>query len=159
MRMVLKMLILSDALMIALAGGASAQVLGPDETMIRGSAPVTFRVAVKLANLMPDVGHVRVHCVLLQGPTPLAHGHTTSLVTASGNFDSVVTVPVNILYPNQTEAKLSQANKYTCSMLLLNNSTPSQAWTPDRANVPVWAQPKAGTAFVKSISGIFPPKQ
>ena len=145
--------------LVVSATAAHAQTLGPGETMIRGSAPVTFSVAVKISNLMPDVANVRVHCVLRQGATPIVHGETTSLVSSSGNFDSVVTVPVNILYPNQTEVKISQATHYNCSMQLLNNGNPPQVWAPDKADAPVWAQPKAGTAFVKNISGTFPPKQ
>jgi hypothetical protein len=139
--------------------GASAQSLGPGETMVRGSAPVTFKVAVKVANLMPDVAQVRVNCVLLQGGVPIAHGETTSQISSSGHFDGVVTVPVNILYPNQTEVKISQATNYNCSLQLLSNATPPLAWTPDKTNAPVWAQPKAGTQFVKNIGGTFPPKQ
>jgi hypothetical protein len=139
--------------------GASGQALSPGETMIRGSAPVTLKVAVKVSNLMPDVAHVRVHCILHQGAMPIVRGETTSQIPSSGNFDGVVTVPVNILYPNQTEVKISQATNYNCTMQLLNNANPPQVWAPDRANAPVWAQPKAGSAFAKSIGGAFPPKQ
>jgi hypothetical protein len=150
---------LFGALLIVSATGTHAQTLAPGETMIRGSAPVTFRVAVNISNLMPDVAHVRVHCVLQQGSVPIVHGETTSLVSTSGNFESVVTVPVNILYPNQTEVKISQATSYNCSMQLLNNANPPQVWAPDKTNAPVWAQPKADTPFAKIISGKFPPKQ
>jgi hypothetical protein len=150
---------LFSALMFVPASGASGQTLSPGETMIRGSAPVTFRVAVKVSNLMPDVTHVRVNCVLHRGAMPIVRGETTSLISSSGNFNSVVTVPVNILYPNQTEVKISQATNYNCSMQLINDTNPPQVWAPDRANVPMWAQPKPGAAFVKSISGSFPPKQ
>jgi hypothetical protein len=139
--------------------GASGQSLSPGEVMVRGSAPVTFKVAVKVSNLMPDVAHIRVHCILHQGVAPIAHGYTTTQISSSGNFDSAVTVPVNILYPNQTEVRISQANNYNCSLQLLNNADPPQVWPPDKTNAPVWAQPKAGTAFAKSIGGIFPPKQ
>jgi hypothetical protein len=151
--------VLFGALLLMPGPLAHAQLLGPGEMMVRGSAPVTFKVAVKLASLMPDVAHVRVHCVLQQGSVPIAHGETTSQVSSSGHFDSVVTVPVNILYPNQTEAKVSMATQYNCSLQLLNNSNPPQVWAPDKANVPVWAQPKTGTPFAKRISGTFPPKQ
>jgi hypothetical protein len=150
---------LFGALIFAPVTGASGQSLSPGETIIRGSAPVTFKVAVKISNLMPDVAHVRVHCVLHQGTIPIVHGETTSQVSSSGNFDSVVTVPVNILYPNQTEVKISLATNYNCSFQLLNNANPPQVWAPDRTNAPVWAQPKAGSAFAKSIGGVFPPKQ
>jgi len=146
------------ALIFAPVTGASGQSLSPGETMIRGSAPVTFKVAVKILNLMPDVAHVRVHCYLHQGAMPIVRGETTSQIPSSGNFDSVVTVPVNILYSNQTEVKISQATNYNCSMQLLNNGNPPQVWAPDRANAPVWAQPKAGTPFTKLISGKFPPR-
>ena len=139
--------------------GASAQLLAPGEQMIRGSAPVTFRVAVKVSNLMPDVAQIRVHCVLQQGVVPIVHGETTSQISSSGHFDGVVTVPVNILYPNQSEVKVSHATNYNCSLQLLNNANPPQVWTPDKSNAPVWAQPKTGTVFAKSISGKFPPKQ
>ena len=147
------------ALLFMATNGAKAQTLAPAETMVRGSAPVTFRVSVKVSNLMPDVAQVRVHCVLQQGTVPIAHGETTSQIATSGNFDGVVTVPVNILYPNQSEPRISQANSYSCSLQLLNNATPPQVWTPDKANVPVWAQPKAGTQFTNTITGKFPPKQ
>jgi hypothetical protein len=150
---------LFGALVLVPVTGASGQTLAPGETMIRGSAPVTFKVAVKISNLMPDVAHVRVHCVLQRGAMPIVHGETTSLVSSSGNFDSVVTVPVNVLYPNQTEVRILQATNYNCSMQLLNNGNPPQVWTPDRANAPVWAQPGSRAAFVKSIGGAFPPKQ
>jgi hypothetical protein len=140
-------------------GGAAAQALAPGEVMVRGSPPVTFRVAVKVLNLMPDVTHVRVHCVLQQGATPIVHGETTAQVSSSGNFDGVVTVPVNILYPNQLEAKISQVTNYNCALHLVNNGNPPQVWAPDRANAPVWAQPKPGTTFVKTIGGKFPPKR
>jgi hypothetical protein len=138
--------------------GASGQSLSPGETMVRGSSPVTFKVAVKVANLMPDVAHIRVHCILHQGTVQIAHGYTTTQISSSGNFDSTVTVPVNILYPNQTEVKISQANSYNCSLQLLNNADPPQVWPPDKTNAPVWAQPKAGSIFAKSIGGKFPPK-
>ena len=151
--------ILLGVLMFVPVTGADGQSLAPGETMIRGSAPVTFKVTVKISNLMPDVAHVRVNCVLHQGAVPIVHGETISQVSSSGNFDGVVTVPVNILYPNQTEVKISQATNYNCSMQLLNNGNPPQVWAPDKANAPVWAQPKAGSAFAKSISGAFPPKQ
>jgi len=81
------------ALMLPMAG-ANGQSLNPGEVMVRGSAPVTFRVAVKVSNLMPDVAHVRVHCVLHQGTVPIAHGYTTTQISSSGNFDSTVTVPM-----------------------------------------------------------------
>ena len=139
--------------------GAGAQSLSPGEVMVRGSAPVTFRVAVKVSNLMPDVAHIRVHCIVHQGAAPIAHGYTTTQISSSGNFDSTVTVPVNILYPSQTEVKISQANNYNCSLQLLNNADPPQVWPPDKTNAPVWAQPKAGSVFAKSIGGKFPPKQ
>ena len=139
--------------------GAGAQSLSPGEVMVRGSAPVTFRVAVKVSNLMPDVAHIRVHCILHQGAAPIAHGYTTTQISSSGNFDSTVTVPVNILYPNQTEVRISQANNYNCSLQLLNTADPPQVWPPDKTNAPVWAQPKAGSVFAKSIGGVFPPKQ
>ncbi len=147
------------ALMIAPMTGANGQSLSPGETMVRGSSPVTFKVAVKVANLMPDVAHVRVHCILHQGAVPIAHGYTTTQISSSGNFDSTVTVPVNIVYPSQTEMKISQANTYNCSLQLLNNADPPQVWPPDKTNAPVWAQPKAGSVFAKSIGGKFPPKQ
>src|SRR5262249_37294847 len=141
------------------AAGAQAQSLNPGETMIRGSAPVTFRVAVKVSNLMPDVAHVRVHCVLQHGGIPGAHGETTSHGSTSGQFDGVVTVPGHILYPNQTEARIAQATKYDCALQLLNNANPPQVWTPDKTNAPVWAQPRAGSQFTRNIGGTFPPKQ
>src|SRR5262245_33401511 len=71
------------------ATGASGQSIAPGETMVRGSAPVTFKVAVKVSNLMPDVAQVRVNCVLLQGGVPIIHGETTSQISSSGNFDGV----------------------------------------------------------------------
>ena len=145
-------------LLFALVTEASGQMLNPGETMVRGTAPVTFKVAVKVSSLMPDVAHIRVHCVLHQGTVPIAHGYTTTQISSSGNFDSTVTVPVNILYPNQTEVRISQANTYNCSLQLLNNAEPPQVWAPDKANAPVWAQPKGGTDFAKSIGGKFPPK-
>lgn len=147
------------ALMSVPVTEASGQTLAPGETMVRGSAPVTFKVAVKVSNLMPDVAQVRVHCVLNQGTVPVVHGETTSQISTTGNFDGVVTVPMNILYPNQTDVRISQANNYNCSLQLLNNATPPQVWAPDKANVPVWAQPKPGADFAKTISGKFPPKQ
>ena len=150
---------MSCALLLAPLTGAVGQSLSPGETMVRGSSPVTFKVAVKVANLMPDVAHLRVHCILHQGAVPIAHGYTTTQISSSGNFDSTVTVPVNILYPSQTEVKISQANAYNCSLQLLNNADPPQVWPPDKTNAPVWAQPKSGTVFAKSISGKFPPKQ
>lgn len=159
MRQMRSFVVLFCALLFAPVTEASAQLLGPGETMVRGSAPVTFKVAVKVTNLMPEVAQVRVHCVLLQGGVPIIHGETTSQIASSGNFDGVVTVPVNILYPNQTEVKVSQATNYNCSLQLLSNATPPQAWTPDKSNAPVWAQPKAGTSFIKNIGGTFPPKQ
>ena len=159
MRNVRSLIVLFCALQFVPVTGASAQLLGPGETVVRGSAPVTFKVAVKVSNLMPEVAQVRVHCVLLQGGVPIIHGETTSQISSSGNFDGVVTVPVNILYPNQTEVKISQATNYNCSLQLLSNATPPQMWAPDKANAPVWAQPKAGAAFVKNIGGTFPPKQ
>jgi hypothetical protein len=150
---------LIGASVIAAAGNAHGQALAPGEMMVRGSAPVTFRVAVKVSNLMPDVAHVRVHCMLLLGAIPIAHGETTTQVSSSGNFDGTVTVPVNVLYPNQTEVKISQATRYDCALQLLNNANPPQVWAPDKANAPVWAQPKPGSAFARTISGPFPPKQ
>jgi hypothetical protein len=146
-------------LMLGPLADATAQSLSPGETMVRGSAPVTFRVAVKITNLMPDVAQVRVNCVLHQGVMPIARGETTSQVSSSGNFDGPVTVPVNILYPNQTELKISQATSYNCNLQLISNGNPPQVWSPDKTNAPVWAQPKSGTKLVKSISGSFPPKQ
>lgn len=151
--------VMFGALLFLPATGASAETLGPGEMMVRGSAPVTFKVAVKLSNLMPDVAHVRVHCVLHQGAVPIVHGETTSQVPSSGNFDSVVTVPLNVLYPNQTEVKILQATSYNCALQLLNNGNPPQVWAPDKTNAPVWAQPKPGTAFAGNIGGKFPPKQ
>jgi hypothetical protein len=151
--------VLICALTLARTPGASGQTLAPGEAMVRGSAPVTFRVAVKVANLMPDVTHVRVHCVLHHGGIPIIHGETTSQVSSSGNFDGIVTVPVNILYPNQAETTISKATNYNCALQLLNNANPPQVWEPDRANVPVWAQPKAGSAFTKNIGGAFPPRR
>jgi hypothetical protein len=150
---------LFGALIFLPVSGASGQSLSPGEVMVRGSAPVTFRVAVKVSNMMPDVAHIRVHCIMHQGAAPIAHGYTTTQISSSGNFDSAVTVPVNILYPNQTEVKISQATNYNCSLQLLNNADPPQVWPPDKANAPVWAQPKAGSVFAKSIGGAFPPKQ
>ena len=147
------------ALTCVSVGAANGQSLNPGETMVRGSAPVTFKVAVKVSNLMPDVAHIRVHCILHQGSAPIAHGYTTTQISSSGNFDSTVTVPVNILYPNQSEVKISQANNYNCSLQLLSNADPPQVWAPDKTNAPVWAQPKADAVFAKSIGGKFPPKQ
>jgi hypothetical protein len=159
MRIARTFALMFGALLLVPTMGARGQSLAPGETMIRGSAPVTFKVAVKISNLMPDVAHVRVHCILHQGAVPIVHGETISQVSTSGNFESVVTVPVNILYPGQTEVKISQATNYNCSFQLLNNGNPPQVWAPDKANAPVWAQPKPGSAFAKSISGTFPPKQ
>jgi hypothetical protein len=147
------------ALIFMPATGSRGQSLNPGEMMVRGSAPVTFKVAVKVSNLMPDVAHIRVHCILHQGAAPIAHGYTTTQISSSGNFDSTVTVPVNILYPNQSEVRISQANSYNCSLQLLNNVDPPQVWAPDKTNAPVWAQPKADAVFAKSIGGKFPPKQ
>jgi hypothetical protein len=157
MRNVRSFVVLFCALLSVTA--ANGQSIGPGETIVRGSAPVTFKVAVKVSNLMPDVAQVRVNCVLLQGGVPIVHGETTTQIASSGNFDGVVTVPLNILYPNQTEVKISQATNYNCSLQLLSNSTPPQVWAPDKTNAPVWAQPKTGTAFVKNVGGTFPPKQ
>ncbi len=154
-----RLVVLISTLAATPLAGAAAQSLAPGEAMVRGSAPVTFRVAVKVSNLMPDVTHVRVHCVLQQGATPIVHGETTTQVSSSGNFDGVVTVPVNILYPNQSEAKISQVTNYNCALHLVNNANPPQVWAPDRTNAPVWAQPKPGTTFVKNIGGKFPPKR
>jgi len=159
MRTALAIIAMFGVLIFVPVTGANAQSLMPGETMIRGSAPVTFKVAVKISNLMPDVAQVRVQCALHQGAMPIAHGETTSQVSSSGNFDSLVTVPVNVLYPNQSEVKISQATNYNCSMQLLNNGNPPQVWSPDKSNAPVWAQPKPGSVFAKSISGKFPPKQ
>jgi hypothetical protein len=139
--------------------GASGETLAPGETMIRGSAPVTFRVAVKVSNLMPEVAQIRVHCSLQHGAVPIAHGETTTQVSTSGNFDGVVTVPVNILYPNQNETRVAQANSYNCALQLISNGNPPQVWAPDKSNAPVWAQPKGGSVFANSISGKFPSKQ
>jgi hypothetical protein len=158
-RTTLMLTALSCALTFLPMTGASGQSLSPGETMVRGSSPVTFKVAVKVANLMSDVAHIRVHCILHQGATPIAHGYTTTQISSSGNFDSTVTVPVNILYPSQTEVRISQASSYSCSLQLLNNADPPQVWPPDKTNAPVWAQPKAGTVFAKTIGGKFPPKQ
>lgn len=138
---------------------AGGQTLAPGETMIRGSAPVTFRVSVKVSNLMPEVAHVRVRCVLQQGGIPIVHGETTTQVSSSGNFDGTVTVPVNILYPNQTELRVAQATNYNCALQLISNGNPPQVWAPDKTNAPVWAQPKGGSTFASTISGKFPPKQ
>ncbi len=154
-----RLVILAAALVAMPCGGAAAQALAPGEVMVRGSPPVTFRVAVKVSNLMPDVTHVRVHCVLQQGATPIVHGETLTQVSSSGNFDGVVTVPVNVLYPNQSEAKISQVTNYNCALHLVNGANPPQVWAPDRTNAPVWAQPKPGTTFVKNIGGKFPPKR
>ena len=138
--------------------GAAAETLAPGEVMIRGSAPVTFQVTVKVSNLMPEVAHIRVRCSLQHGTVPVAHGETTALVSASGNFDGVVTVPVNVLYPNQSETRMSQVNSYNCALQLVSNGNPPQVWAPDKNNAPVWAQPKGGSVFANSISGKFPPK-
>lgn len=159
MNIITRFLIPAAVLVATLIGDAAAQALAPGEVMVRGSPPVTFRVAVKVSKLMPDVTHVRVRCVLQHGATPIVHGETTTQVSASGNFDGVVTVPVNILYPNQSEAKISQANHYNCALHLVNNADPPQVWAPDRVNAPVWAQPKPGTTFVKTIGGKFPPQR
>ena len=146
-------------MMAALVTGARGQSLGPGETMIQGTPPVTFQVAVKVSNLMPEVENIRVHCIVQQSTAaPIMHGYTTTQIPTSGSFDGVVTVPVNILYPNQSVARISQANSYSCVLELVNNGNPPQAWAPDPINAPVWAQPKTGTKLVKSISGTFPPK-
>ena len=144
---------------VLLPAGAGGETLAPGETMIRGSAPVTFRVAVKVSNLMPEVAQIRVQCSLQHGAIPIAHGETTTQVSTSGHFDGVVTVPVNILYPNQTEMRVSQANSYNCALQLVSNGNPPQVWAPDKSNAPVWAQPKGGSVFAGTISGKFPPKQ
>lgn len=138
---------------------ARAETLAPGEVMIRGSAPITFRVGVKVSNLMPEVAHIRVRCSLQHGSVPIVHGETTAQVSTSGNFEGVVTVPVNILYPNQNETRVAQVNNYNCALQLVSNGNPPQVWAPDKSNAPVWAQPKGGSAFASTITGRFPPKQ
>lgn len=161
MRFTQTLSLIATATLLAAPGydNAAAQVLAPGEAMLRGSPPVTFRVAVKVSNLMPDVTHVRVNCVLQQAATPIVRGETTAQVSSSGNFDGMVTVPVNILYPNQTEDKISLVNNYNCALQLVNNADPPQVWAPDRTNAPIWSQPKPGSVFVKNIGGRFPPKR
>jgi hypothetical protein len=141
------------------AAAARAETLAPGEVMIRGSAPITFRVAVKVSNLMPEVAQIRVRCSLQHGTVPIVHGETTTQVSTAGNFEGVVTVPVNILYPNQNETRVAQVNNYNCALQLVSNGNPPQVWAPDKSNAPVWAQPKGGSVFANSISGKFPPKQ
>src|SRR5262245_11367139 len=107
---------------------AQAQMLGPGETMVQGAPPVTFKVAVKVSNLMPDVENIRVHCIVQQSPrSAIMHGYTTMQVPSSGSFDGTVSVPMNILYPNQTEGRISAATAYNCTLELLNNGNPPQA--------------------------------
>lgn len=150
---------LVSALIFASITAAGGQILAPGESMIQGTPPVTFRVQVKVANLMPEVENIRVHCIVQQSAAaPIMHGYTTMLVPSSGSFDGAVTVPVNILYPNQSAGRIAQATAYNCALELLNNGNPPQAWGPDPTNAPVWAQPKAGAKLVKSIGGLFPPK-
>jgi len=144
---------------ILMPAAARAETLAPGEVMIRGSAPITFRVGVKVSNLMPEVAQIRVRCSLQHGSVPVVHGETTAQVSTSGNFEGVVTVPVNILYPNQNETRVAQVNSYNCALQLVSNGNPPQVWAPDKSNAPVWAQPKGGSVFANSISGKFPPKQ
>jgi hypothetical protein len=137
----------------------TSPALGPGDTLVPGVAPITLKVSVNVAGLTPVIAKIVVSCLVASSSGDgIAKGEASIAPDRSGNFNGVVSVPINILGNHQTIAAFSQVGMYFCSLGLQDRSMPPVQTSAGVSGAPQWAQPKSGTPFTGSIQGSIPPK-
>lgn len=125
-------------------------------------ALTTFRVAVDVHSLLPEVAKIRVICVVgantLDNRDLIGQGINEVAPNAVGSFNGQVPVAV-MPWPGRTAADLQRATKYACHMQLIHtNGVVGHLMVYDPARPP-WTVPKPGTPFTWGIEGPFPPPE
>jgi hypothetical protein len=119
--------------------------------------PLTFNVAVKVSNMLPEVEAVAVKCSVTNVSSgKVATGEGAAQLTG-GAFDGVVTVAMTTTQTAQQLLNPSPPLGWECDLFAVNaNGSEVLVARPGSTSIQ-WAAAAAGSQPVNAIGGDFPP--